>query len=127
MRRAQLIGLAVIVVASGLWATPAAGQELRNDGNELLQNCEYLISQNVESDMAFYGAARCTGIVRGVWLATQLASTHMGGNLCAPDEGTTGQMARVVVKYLKDHPEELHMDEVVLISQALLDAFPCSP
>ena len=26
MRRAQLIGLAVIVVASGLWATPAAGQ-----------------------------------------------------------------------------------------------------
>ncbi len=26
MRRAQLIGLAVIVVASGLWATPATGQ-----------------------------------------------------------------------------------------------------
>ena len=26
MRRAQLIGLAGIVVASGLWATPAAGQ-----------------------------------------------------------------------------------------------------
>jgi hypothetical protein len=26
MRRAQLIGLAVIVVASGPWATPAAGQ-----------------------------------------------------------------------------------------------------
>ena len=26
MRRAQLIGLAGIVVASGLWATPAVGQ-----------------------------------------------------------------------------------------------------
>ena len=44
MRRAQLIGLAGIVVASGLWATPAVGQETLTS-NELIRSCAEAIKR----------------------------------------------------------------------------------
>ena len=129
MRRAQLIGLAGIVVASGLWATPAAGQELRQDGNELLQNCGDAINASDAPTPLEHGRAMyCMGLVRGVWVMIQMYDEfNDGGGLCTPDGATVLQMARGVVNYLKDHPEQLHGDEVGLIFLALTEAFPCSP
>ena len=45
---------------------------------------------------------------------------------CQPDGTTTGQAARIVVKYLRDHPEELHKHDSVLAFTALKAAFPCA-
>lgn len=45
---------------------------------------------------------------------------------CVPaNKITGGQVARVIVKYLKDHPERLHENETFLAIQALQAAFPC--
>ena len=44
---------------------------------------------------------------------------------CFPDGTTTGQLHRIVVKYLKAHPEETHTPAVVLVMVALREAFPC--
>ncbi len=46
-------------------------------------------------------------------------------NVCVPDEVTVGQITKVVVKYLKDHPEKLHLGAGLLTMTALKDAFPC--
>ncbi len=46
--------------------------------------------------------------------------------VCIPTERVSlGQLGRVVVKYLKDHPEEEHDAAVVLVVVALREAFPC--
>jgi hypothetical protein len=60
----------------------------------------------------YFLAGNCLGLVRG-WLRR---ITH-GVN--------TMQAVRVVVKYLQDHPEKLNLDNVVLIQDALIKAFPC--
>ncbi len=41
------------------------------------------------------------------------------------DGVTNGQVRDVVVKYLKDHPEERHFLASILAVKALSKAFPC--
>jgi hypothetical protein len=38
---------------------------------------------------------------------------------------TNDQVVKVFVKYLDDHPEELHRVAALLLSEALHSAFPC--
>lgn len=44
---------------------------------------------------------------------------------CSPDGGSYGQYVKVVLKFLRDHPERLHEDRRNLVEEALQDAFPC--
>lgn len=53
------------------------------------------------------------------------AAVNMLDPVCIPDQATVLQLARVVVKWLGDHPERLHEAQSVLIVKALQDAFPC--
>ena len=47
-------------------------------------------------------------------------------NACYPKGVTTGQLIKVVVKFLQDNPKDLHIMDVALIEEALHKAFPCS-
>jgi len=48
------------------------------------------------------------------------------GIYCLPKGGIElGQALRVTVKWLKDHPEKLHLPGDILIGLALRDAFAC--
>jgi hypothetical protein len=42
-----------------------------------------------------------------------------------PDSVTSTQLAKVIVKYGNDHPQELHLPGVIVVTNALLAAFPC--
>jgi Rap1a immunity proteins len=44
---------------------------------------------------------------------------------CLPDEVTTGQTVRILIKFIKDHPEKAHSQTRVLVIESLTDAFPC--
>ncbi len=46
---------------------------------------------------------------------------------CIPENGTLLQFARVLVKWLREHPERLHEAKSVLTMAAFKDAFPCQP
>jgi hypothetical protein len=45
--------------------------------------------------------------------------------VCIPDDAPLIQIARVVVKFLRDHPEKLNAPEGNLVADALEDAFAC--
>jgi hypothetical protein len=44
---------------------------------------------------------------------------------CSPAGGTYGQYVKVVLKFLRDHPERLHEHRRNLVEDALQNAFPC--
>lgn len=46
-------------------------------------------------------------------------------SICIPDEASLAQLARVVVKWVRDHPEALHLHHFFLTIEAFKDAFPC--
>jgi hypothetical protein len=45
--------------------------------------------------------------------------------ICEPNDVTNGQEGLIVLKYLRDHPEELHLKAAALVIKAMGKAFPC--
>jgi hypothetical protein len=106
------------------------------DGNKLLANCNAAIA-TIDSPSATnvtFGAGLCFGLMQGILHMSQMYQVHLVDNMrlerknilmCPPISVTNGQAARIVVKYLRDHPEELHNFDTFLAFNALADAFPC--
>lgn len=47
-------------------------------------------------------------------------------NYCTPKfGGSIGQYTAVFLKFLRDHPEKLHLPAIYLFHQAMAQAFPC--
>ena len=63
------------------------------------------------------------GFVHG--LQTQAVLTNTDSVVCMPTGVTGGQGKLIAVKWLKDHPQELHLGASLLTLKALIAAFPC--
>ncbi len=92
-------------------------------GNWLLSYC------SAEKGTATYYQkdATCHGYIEGISQAS-IAWEQWGGldsGICRPDGVTTGQLVRVVLKYLEANPSELHKTSASLVLNALGLAFPC--
>ena len=64
----------------------------------------------------------CLGYIQGFKEANALTPIP---NFCVPDAVTLGQLIKVVVKYMDEHPEELHLLSGLVVREALQKAFPC--
>jgi hypothetical protein len=119
--------------ASGL----RAQTQDKNDGNALLESCnetvKFMNDSNASVSMA--KSAWCLGYIQGfvssmeaqkmdksTTYAAYLKSNVLGISL--PPDVTSGQIARVIVKWLQDHPQELHHDIGLLTHIILREAFP---
>lgn len=47
--------------------------------------------------------------------------------LCLPDGIGNEQFIRILLKYLDQHPEKLHLPAAQLVYDAMQDVFPCKP
>lgn len=84
-------------------------------GDELVQYCE---ASRADFDKGF-----CAGFVTSAW--NDFLSVREQRYTCDPPDATIEQATQVVQKYLADHPDELNEKALVLIFDALDDAFPC--
>jgi hypothetical protein len=102
------------------------------DGNELLKRCGLFVSYidgggpeilSSSGEMMF-----CAGFMQGI-TNMNLLYQHVlksDAQFCLPEWGISNSYAaRIVVKHLRDYPEELHRNEFVLAIWALNVAFPC--
>jgi len=85
-----------------------------SDGNNLLTECQ-------SSDVFYKGV--CGGYIIGV-VDMSDGKTWDGYSYCLPDV-SIGQLKKIVIKHLNDHPEKLHLSASSLINFALTSAFPC--
>ena len=70
----------------------------------------------------------CAGFMQGITNMNLLYQTVLKSDaqFCLPEWGISNSYAaRIVVKQLRDYPEELHRNEFVLAIWALNVAFPC--
>jgi len=111
-----------------LTAVLSAAQEsyMYMDGNRLLEKCDAGPSE----DKGFCGGYVAAAMDAQVTLANSLQAANEGHKLtkmyCLPKGGIElGQAVRVTVKWLRDHPEKLHLSGDVLVIMALTDGFPC--
>jgi hypothetical protein len=104
----------------------------RGDGNNLLPMCNAAVSfadenKGQTAELAA-NAAFCLGMMQGITQTNRFYEVTSPESVffCLPKDGiTNGQAARIVAKWLREHPEQLHMNETVLSIRAFMDAFPC--
>ena len=117
------------IVASCLFFIILTANVRAETGNQLLQRCEAAtaILAKKSTDANFWDGAFCLGYIWGI--AESSAVFDVADNkfimFCSPAGSTSGQAQKIVVKYLEDHPEELHKEAAVLVAKALQRAFPC--
>lgn len=106
-------------------AEPAAAQRFSKiDGNRLLQICTLRAPAPLRPGLAPPpGRRECEAYVSGV--ADGIAAGPPRATACIPDGVTTAQLVEVVLKTLRDHPENAERHAGELVVQAYSRAFPC--
>ncbi len=115
-----------------------------NDGTALQRECETALraadrgpdsspdptadEEELDDVERGYHMGQCLGLVSGVWHTHMLMVDEFAGDIafCPSRTISTGQMARLVSRYLQVHPGELGEWDTVLILRAFMDAYPCS-
>ena len=96
----------LLIVCAIAFLTPAVrAGDFVMDGNHLSTMCK-----NADGDTTSIVSGACIGFVIGAEAGYRLAHTWDGTQslICRPNASTNLQMAKVVVKYMNDHPAELH-------------------
>lgn len=104
------------------------------DGNELLRDCNSVIKEENGATLStteLVGATYCNGYISGFLDSYSIDSyafekaTQRKLYCCLPPKAKIIQLVRVIVKYLEEHPAELHENVRMLMMAALNKAFPC--
>ena len=102
-------------------------------GTTLQERCK-AINKSIDdrSRIEELGLSECLGYIRGAldvfsaWKQIEGKSTVPGvRGMCVPDSVSTGQAAKVVMKWLDEHPEKLHFNGETVILMSCREAFPC--
>ena len=91
-------------------------------GNELFARCTEGQREGVESAIPF---GICYGFINAMIEESRCGQDTAGFSSRVPEGANFGQVRKVVMKWLNEHPETLHMGASGLVSHALQDAFPC--
>jgi hypothetical protein len=121
--------LALLLMLSSLAVCGESGWS-NLTGNDLLPTCmaavDFLDNKDLSRDRGS-DALQCLHYAGGFLDGYEMASTVEKGKpaLCFPKNTNTGQVVRVFVKWMKDHPEKLNEPAGDCVSAALVDAFAC--
>ena len=110
----------LLVVASLFVAFPAmAGMS----GNTLLHYCNdaiKYIENSSDPSVSKSNYLKCYGVLG------ETLKKGDGDLYCIPPKTSLSQLAKIVVKFSKDHRELLHHESTTLINNAAIEAFPCT-
>ena len=138
MKPRSLIVVA-FAVCLGITAISARAdvESTKQDGNKLLNYCSQAV-KDTEPGTAeeHFKIAWCLGYIYGfkdgfdgLALVSAKDDTDFTklrhSYICFPEGSTIDQAIRVLVKFLKDHPERLHQPSFTLAEEAFAEAFPC--
>ena len=127
------LSCSVLLIATAANPQQPAQEPISTSGLAMLKDCSAELEglnvtpKTVDDLIRGLNGANCAGRVLGFSDGYFEGQLHAGGRLdyCPPGGMTTEQLVRVVVKYLSDHPAELHEHWSGLTRTALIQAFPC--
>ena len=98
-------------------------------GNTLAVHCPAVLDRldgKPLSPDAAQVASFCLGFLSGAdYLHEALTAAGSTPAYCLPREATVSHIIRVLVSYLREHPDQAHTDGGTVALAALRDAYPC--
>jgi hypothetical protein len=116
-----LVGL-LLAVAPVQAAEPITGATLAAQCPAALDR----LAGKATSPQAAQAASFCLGYLSGIVHAYAVApAAGMTPLYCVPEGADIGHMMRVVLSYLREHPEQHDVAGITVVTQALEAAYPC--
>ena len=128
MREGQMKKMIFAAILIEVLATPLQAQTLAKTAGDMAQVCADLDEKAATRNPALaLKAGFCLGYFQGVLISNVMFTAHKRGDafFCAPIEVTPEQARKVFLKYLNDHPEQLHENPNSIAVSSLIAAFPC--
>ena len=121
----KLTFLSIIASLFMVFPTIAAGKHF-SDGNHLHEVCNEAIKLFDSSGKAdVFKAGSCFGYIRATNDMYEIMAKDSKRTICIPPEISGKQLTRIVVKYLREHPERLQNIASLLVFEAFQESFPC--
>jgi hypothetical protein len=99
-------------------------------GNELLQSCKERV--RTSQSKAVTQSNACSGYIDGALDAYRMVRSGLGyltkypeGNVCVSAGVSDSQRVDILIRFMEEHPEQLHLDGSELVIDAFLKVFPC--
>lgn|SRR5271166_2390850 len=123
----------VVLLAGIVWLAPAPVFAGFRTGSDLAHDCRTWVrwqnSHGLPSEDAL-DATRCIEYIKGAVDAFMYSTfrnwVKPSDSICVPQGFTGEQAVLIVLKYLDNHPENLHLEASGLVWTATHSAFPCS-
>ena len=126
MKTKSRLALLICVFAIPLSLQAQRATDPLETGTDFLRQCdEGRLNRSDAVAAAQY--MRCMGYIQGFLEGHTVLIAVSGAkpSYCYPENVDTGQVRRIVIKFLRDDPEKTHLAVSVLVEKALIDAFPC--
>jgi len=132
MKQLFLSALTFVAVICVFFSPLMAEEVLEESGNAFLRQCSVvekdydLTSADKSNQMAC--AAYVSGFVEGVSAAITFSRSKgesPSSPYCTDSDMEAGQLVRVVLKYIRSHPETAQLRTFVLVTRAFQAAYPC--
>ena len=117
-------GLIVLVsmLAALVTTNAAAADKTDHSANYFLPSCRDFVNGNYVRNPLLQG--ECIGVIEA--LATFANNLPFEtSRSCPPEDATIGQLTRVIVRWIDEHPQRWHEDFLALALFALHEAWPC--
>ena len=114
------------VFAVSMFVVLSANSTAWADGNEMLRHCtsaQKLLDENTTQDQ--FGAGICFGFVDGASGVMRVLDSKKL-KICMPQNVTNRQIISIFTKFMRDNPQLLHLDHLMILSLSLGLAFNCN-
>jgi hypothetical protein len=97
-------------------------------GQEWISQCDYTYEKNSESGCISYldGLGDMLSIIHKRYYMEEHGKYRLLPKLCFPPQMTLGQVQKIMVEYLNEHPEKLHSEFADLYLVLMSITFNCS-
>lgn len=125
---------ALAVTALFMLASAGARADQDVSANALLSSCTMTVKiadesyRNTITNDDLQTSMECLNYLAGFRDGLQVLKDGFKANspVCIPTEATNGQLARVLVVFMREHPEQLHEYRAFVATWAFTKAFPCA-
>jgi hypothetical protein len=133
MKTLGLIAVALLMLCGNTFAQTVEAMPFVASGNSFLRDCS-VVDKEKTAPIEDAESVACLfyvgGVVRGAELGSaatrgQANQTTLPQLFCRPGNVEVIQLVRIVLKHIRQNPENANQETAILILRALREAYPC--
>lgn len=121
------------LILTALYSTVTQAAPITSTGEDLYRNCKEAVkvseSNTIPPGTNMLRVGLCLGLIEGVKNSIAVFQTALPPDktqVCWRESGmSNSQGAKIIIKYLDDHPNQLGENQTAVTMFALKEAFPC--